>query len=239
MGACTGLFRRQKFLAYESGLMSAPRTPRGRATKERIVGVAAALMYKRGVSAVSLDDVLLASGAGKGQFYHYFSNRQELVAEVMRHQLDQVLREQKLFELDTWEGIHAWLEALVGMQQNQRGFRGCPLGVIASVVVEHGDVLRRSAADAFALWESSVSAGLRLLQANGLLRTDADPDALAETAIALLQGGYLLSSVKRNVRPMRSAVDAAEKHLESFRTIHDPGCSRGLDPPVSNRDLAM
>ncbi len=198
--------------------MSAPSTPRGRGTKERIVGVAAALMYERGVSAVSLDDILLASGAGKGQFYHYFSNRQELVAEVLRHQLDVVLQEQKLFELDTWQGIHAWLEAMVGMQENQRGFRGCPLGAVAADVAEHGDVLRNGAADAFARWESSVSAGLRLLQTQGLLRTDADPDGLAETAIALLQGGYLLSSVKRNIRPMRSAVNAAVNHLESFRS---------------------
>jgi len=175
-------------------------------------------MYERGVSAVSLDDILLAARAGKGQFYHYFSSRAELVTEVLRHQLDQVLEEQKRFELGTWEGIHAWLDWTVGAQENQRGFRGCPLGAIASDVVEHGDVLRHGAADAFAQWESFVSAGLRVLQAQRLLRTDADPEALAETTIALLQGGYLLSSLKRDIRPMRSAVDAAAHHLESFRS---------------------
>lgn len=44
---------------------------------------------------------------------------------------------------------------------------------------------------------------------------DADPDALAEATIAILQGGYLLTSIKRNVRPMRSAVAAASSHLHS------------------------
>ncbi|MGI8702361.1 MAG: TetR family transcriptional regulator C-terminal domain-containing protein [Nocardioidaceae bacterium] len=80
------------------------------------------------------------------------------------------------------------------------------------------DVLRNGAVAAFAHWESSVSARLRLLQTRRLLRTDADPEALAETTIALLQGGYLLSSIKRDIRPMRSAVDAAAHHLEFFRT---------------------
>lgn len=198
--------------------MPEPSTLQGRRIKERIIAVAAALMYEHGVSAVSLDDILLAASAGKGQFYHYFSDREDLVTEVLRHQLDQVLAEQKLFELDTWEGIHAWLESMVSMQENQRRFRGCPLGAIASEVVEHGDVLRHGAADAFAQWESPVSAGLRLLQTQRLLSTDADPEALAETTIALLEGGYLLSSIKRDIRPMRSAVDTAANHLESFRT---------------------
>ncbi|MDP9459938.1 MAG: hypothetical protein M3Q22_06715 [Actinomycetota bacterium] len=38
------------------------------------------------------------------------------------------------------------------------------------------------------------------MQARGLLR-DADPYALAESTIAVLQGGYLLSSTKRDIRP--------------------------------------
>ncbi len=111
--------------------MSDPRTPRGRGTRERIVAVAAALMYEHGVTAVSLEDVLAASRAGKGQFYHYFSSRDELVADVLRHQLDQVLREHRSFDLGTWEGVHAWLESMVGMQENQRDFRGLTSADIA------------------------------------------------------------------------------------------------------------
>lgn len=200
------------------GLVSEPSTPRGRGTKERIVSVAAALMYERGVSAVGLDDILAASVAGKSQFYHYFANRDDLVAQVLRHQLDQVLREQRSFDLGTWGGIHAWLQSTIDMQQNQRGFHGCPLGAVASDVVEHGQLLRDRAADTFAQWESSVATGLRILQTERLLRSDADTGLLAETTITLLQGGYLLSSIKRDIRPMRSAVEVAATHLESFRS---------------------
>ena len=52
---------------------SEPVTSRGRQTKARIVAVAAELMYDRGVATTSVDDVLLAAGVGKSQFYHYFS----------------------------------------------------------------------------------------------------------------------------------------------------------------------
>jgi AcrR family transcriptional regulator len=44
--------------------MSEPSTPLGRKTKDRIVGIAAALMYERGVGAVSLDDSLEAAPSG-------------------------------------------------------------------------------------------------------------------------------------------------------------------------------
>jgi TetR/AcrR family transcriptional repressor of nem operon len=193
-----------------------PTTRRGKDTKRRIVAAAAELMYDRGVDTTSLDDILAASGAGKSQLYHYFAGKDELVAEVLRHQLDQVLQEQNLFQLDTWDGIRAWFEALVTMQQTQRGFRGCPLGSIAGDVLDQDERLRRRAADAFARWETSLAAALQAMRDRGLLAQNADPPILAETTIAIMQGGYLLASTKRDVRPMRLALSAALAHLKSF-----------------------
>ncbi|MDQ3384214.1 MAG: TetR/AcrR family transcriptional regulator [Actinomycetota bacterium] len=196
--------------------MPEPITRRGKVTKGRIVELAAALMYERGVSATSIEDILAASGTGKSQLYHYFSSKEELVAEVLRHQLQHVLQQQSLFHLDTWEGISAWLQAMVDMQQDQRSYRGCPLGSIASELVDQGEPLRSQAADAFSRWESSLGEGLRSMQASGLLRDDADPDALAESTIAVLQGGYLVSSTKQDIRPMRNALAAALGQLKSY-----------------------
>ncbi len=196
--------------------MPEPITRRGKVTKGRIVELAAALMYERGVSATSIEDILTASGTGKSQLYHYFSSKEELVAEVLRHQLQQVVQQQSLFHLDTWEGISAWFQAMVGMQQDQRSYRGCPLGSIVSEVVDQGEPLRSQAANAFTRWESALVEGLRTMQARGLLRDDADPYALAESTIAVLQGGYLLCSTKRDIRPMRNALAAALGQLKSY-----------------------
>jgi len=196
--------------------MPEPITRRGKVTKARIVELAAALMYERGVNATSIEDILTASGTGKSQLYHYFSSKEELVAEVLRHQLQQVLQQQSLFHLDTWEGISAWFQAMVDMQQDQRSYRGCPLGSIVSEVVDQGEPLRSQAADAFTRWESALVEGLRTMQARGLLRDDADPYALAESTLAVLQGGYLLCSTKRDTRPMRNALAAALGQLKSY-----------------------
>jgi len=196
--------------------MPEPSTRRGRDTKRRIIAVAAELMYERGVDATSVEDVLAASGTGKSQFYHYLSSKEELVAEVMNHQLEQILTEQGPLPLDTWTGIDAWFDALVERHQTQRKFHGCPLGSIVSQVLDQSDYLHTSAKDAFTRWESSLADGLHAMRARGLLRDDAEPTVLAEVTIAILQGGYLLSSTKQDSRPMRNALAAALTHLTSF-----------------------
>jgi len=195
---------------------SEPVTSRGRQTKARIVAVAAELMYARGVATTSVDDVLAAAGVGKSQFYHYFSSKTELVAAVLRHQLDRVLREQRHFDVGTWDGIEGWLTGMV-TQQAERGFSGgCPLGSIVAEVADRDDRLQTIAAEAFTFWERELAAGLRVLQVTGQLRADADPEVLAEEALASIQGGYLLAMAKREVRPMQNAVAAAFARLRSF-----------------------
>src|SRR2546430_2529688 len=62
-----------------------PMTRRGRASRERIVKRAAELFAERGIAATTVDEVLAAAGAGKGQFYHYFRSRDELAAAAVGH----------------------------------------------------------------------------------------------------------------------------------------------------------
>jgi TetR/AcrR family transcriptional repressor of nem operon len=207
---------RPDHLRTEGKRMREPTTRRGRDTRRRIIVVAAELMYERGVSATSVEDVLAASETGKSQFYHYFSSREELLAEVLNHQLDQVIEEQDSFPLDTWAGIEAWLQALALRHETERGLRGCPLGSIVSEVLDHNDRLRSRGAHAFVRWESALADELLKLQDSGLLRRDADRLALAEVTIAIVQGGYLLSSAKREAAPMCNACAAALAYLRSF-----------------------
>jgi Bacterial regulatory proteins, tetR family len=56
---------------------------RGRASRERIVERAADLFAERGIAGSSVDEVLAAAKAGKGQFYRYFRNRDELAAATV------------------------------------------------------------------------------------------------------------------------------------------------------------
>jgi hypothetical protein len=48
---------------------------------------------------------------------------------------------------------------------------------------------------------------LRSLHADGRLASDVDPEDLAVTLLATLEGGLLLAQVQRSTRPFETAVD--------------------------------
>ncbi len=193
-----------------------PRTTRGRAVKARIVAAAADLMYRRGVAATSVDDVLAASGTGKGQFYHYFADKRELVEAVLRHQLERVLAEQRRFDVGTWDGVRGWLESMLAGQIERGCYGGCPLGSLVAEVADQDERLRTVAVEAFSRWECELAAGLRSLQQRRELSAEADVERLAEEALATIQGGYLLSTTKKEIGPMSNAVEAALARLASY-----------------------
>jgi hypothetical protein len=88
--ACVGWFgsyaRRYRFdimAGRGSGKDPSRRTARGAATCERIVATTADLMHRQGVAATTLDQVVDTSGISKSQLYHYFPDKDALVAEVI------------------------------------------------------------------------------------------------------------------------------------------------------------
>jgi len=196
-------------------MSDAPSTARGRAVKARIVAAAAELMHRRGVAATSVEDVVAASGTGKGQFYHYFADKRDLVEAVLRHQLEHVLAEQRRFDIGTWDGVRGWLESLLVAQMERGFYGGCPLGSVVAEVADQDERLRTVAVEAFSRWEAELTAGLKTLQERRGLSADADVATLAEEALATIQGGYLLSMTKQEIRPMRNALEGAFARLVS------------------------
>lgn len=196
--------------------MAEPKTARGRERRGAIISAAAALMYEHGVKATSVDDVLVASGCGKSQFYHYFSGKNDLVAAVLEYQFEIVLGGIHEFRLDTWSGIRAWFDSLL-VGQEQRGFKGCPVGSLTVELSASSPSLQRHVAEAFSRWENILADALASMKRKELLEPRAQPVLLAETALSAIQGGYLLSTARRDIRPMETALAAAYTHLRTSR----------------------
>ena len=63
------------------------RSAKGAATRDQILDVAGKLIQLRGYHATSLDDVLKASGVGKGNFYYYFKSKEDLGYAILDRML--------------------------------------------------------------------------------------------------------------------------------------------------------
>jgi AcrR family transcriptional regulator len=192
-------------------------TSKGRATRARIVEAAANLVFERGVAGTTLDDVGSAAGVGRSQLYHYFDDKDDLIHAVIGHQTDQVLDAQEpyLHQLDSWEAWHSWRELIIDLQ-GQRNFEGgCPLGSLASELADVDERARTLLVDGFDRWEAAFRDGLRAMRGKGLLRDDADTDALALNMLAALQGGLLLCQTRKDLAPLEVALDGAIANIRA------------------------
>jgi AcrR family transcriptional regulator len=192
-----------------------PTTEKGRATRARILQAASRLIAQRGVDRVSLEDVEREAGVGRSQLYHYFDGRDDLLRAVIDTTTDAVLGAQDglLDELDSLEAIDRWFDALVALQEERGARGGCPIGSLAGQLAERDEDTRAALVSGFERWEEPLVAGLTRMQEGGRLRGDANVESLADVTMAAIQGGLLLTQVRRDPQQLRRALDGARSVL--------------------------
>jgi TetR/AcrR family transcriptional regulator, transcriptional repressor for nem operon len=194
-----------------------PATERGRATRGRILDTAAALVFEHGVAGTTLDDVRAAAQVSKGQLYHYFADKDDLIHAVIERTVEQVLDAQPaLADPSSWSAIAGWLDDLVDLQVARDACGGCPIGGLAGELAETDEVARAELATGFDRWEEPLRRGLEKMRADGKLRRGADPRKLATATLAAIQGGLVLTQTRRDPAQLRIALDAAYAYLRSF-----------------------
>ena len=182
-------------------------TPKGERTRARIVEEAAILIHERGVAGTTLDDVKAAAEVSGSQLYHYFPDKNDLVQAVIDYQADATVTNQRHADLGSVEGVQAWRDMVITAAERVQAKGGCPLGSLAGQLAESDPEARSLMAAGFERWTTEISEGLRSLQASGQLPPGINPDDLAVTLLATLQGGLLLAQVQRSTRPYETAVD--------------------------------
>jgi TetR/AcrR family transcriptional regulator, transcriptional repressor for nem operon len=185
-------------------------TPKGRRVRATIIEAAARLMHERGV-ATGLSDVLSASAAGKSQFYHYFSSKQDLTVAVFEYQLERLLAGQPSLTDETCVDPRRWRNEVVSAF-NRSAVGTCPLGTFAGQVgadPELGDALRSQ----FERWQTGIADLIRRAAAASRLPADIDADAAALMLLAAQQGGTVLAQLHGDAAPLSLALDGALREI--------------------------
>ena len=200
-------------------MRTVPSTERGRATLERIVDAAALLFYRQGVGATGLEQIIEASDSGKGQIYHYFSGKPDLVVAVIERQVEQVLEAQQpqLAAIDSFATLDAWLQLLVRLHATSDHPLRCPLGALTAELAEADPDARGALRTGMERWTALIAEGLARMQAAGELNPAADADELAQSTLASYQGGLVLAQVEGSIAPLRAALDGAAAALAAHR----------------------
>jgi TetR/AcrR family transcriptional repressor of nem operon len=173
--------------------------------RDAILDAAARLMAEQGFTHTSVDDVIKAAGlSGKSHFYHYFRSKEALGFEVLDRQFDRfaerglaILREPMIEPLDR---LSLFIDTLVALQREREARNGSPFGNLAGEMADSHEGFRRRLDIVFEQWAGQLQSLLWELHAQ--LRAGVDTARLARFIIAALEGGMLMTRVKRDIAVM-------------------------------------
>ena len=197
--------------------MTGSLTPKGAATRQRIVEGAAAEIREHGVM-VTLDDIRVRTGTSKSQLFHYFPDgREQLLLAVARHEAARVLSDQQpeLGDLTSWAAWAAWRDTVVARYRAQG--QQCPLNALVSQLGRMTPGTQAVLAELMTQWQAQIAAGVRSMQAAGQVAADLDADRTAAGMLAGIQGGVVMMMSTGDIAPLEAALDLGIQYLRLSR----------------------
>ena len=194
------------------------RTARGVKTRQRIIYAAADLFHRQGCRATSPDAIIEASGTGKGQFYHYFKNKTDLVHAVLQTHLAAITTNTAPvnYAIDSWADLERWFFDHLAQQEKYSLTRGCPLATIGNEVTETDELIRLDLSHIFETVRGRLMAFFIREKAQGGLTADANEQAMADFCIGVAQGAMFQVKIKRDIQVGEAIVQEGLAHLRQY-----------------------
>ncbi|RJL22587.1 TetR/AcrR family transcriptional regulator [Bailinhaonella thermotolerans] len=198
------------------------RTPKGEATRARIIAGAAEAVLALGVMDTTLDDVRERTGTSKGQIFHHFpGGKDELLTEVARHEADRVLNgvQARMSPLTTWEAWSRWKDQLIG--EYDRSGADCPLRILVNHLGPATPGARAVVAELLSQWHTHIRTGLERMRSAGILSGDLDPAAAASAVLTAIQGGVVMLAATGTTAHLEASLDLTLAHLRTHALTPD------------------
>ena len=183
--------------------------------RDGLLTAARALLWERGYESTSPRDIMDASGAGQGSFYHHFDSKRDLAAAALDEVADDLIAALgATFEPSkpALRRVHDWLAA------PRKALAGCKLGRLAQErsVVEDPE-LRKPLTRYFRAVEKHLREALIEAFKEGELSKSVTASDLASMIVSVVQGGYVLSRVHDDPNKLAESVRAARALLTAQR----------------------
>ncbi len=177
-------------------------------TRDRIEEKANDLFYENGFEATSFADIAEAVGISRGNFYHHFKSKDDILDAVITRRLGKTQA-----MLDGWEAdaqpkarIVSFIRILLTNQTKIMAF-GCPVGTLTTELAKLDHVAHDRAADIFTLFRDWLAEQFLALGCGDRSR------ALALHLLGRSQGIAVMASTYRDEGFLASEVAALEDWL--------------------------
>jgi TetR/AcrR family transcriptional repressor of nem operon len=182
-----------------------------KSTRDRIVEAADELFYRQGFEHTSFADVAAAVGISRGNFYHHFKSKDEILDAVIAVRLASthaMLTRWETAGETPAERIRSFINILITNKADIKR-HGCPVGTLCTELAKLGHASRGRANRLFTLFRTW------LRQQFALLGREADADALALHVLARSQGVATLANAFHDEAFIKHEVNLMYEWLQS------------------------
>lgn len=189
---------------------------KGEITRFKILETARELFNCKGFNATTINDLVASTGMQKGSLYFHFSSKEAIAREVLNEATNEFMD----FLSRSFRGDNPgaaldqfFLNALD--KHLATGFvGGCIFGNTALEMSDYDPEFAGMIDRVFDEWIARVASVVIDAQKAGQIRTDLSAKAMAKHIIATIEGGIMMSRLKKDERPMRECLDTLRITLE-------------------------
>jgi len=199
------------------------KTREGKGTREAVIEAATRLIHLKGYQHTSVDDVLTATGVGKGNFYHYFKSKEDLgyaildrVAEAfVQRALEPCFADPDVARV---QQMRCFLARVRDALRERNCMGGCVFGNLAAELADVHEGFRTRLTELFARWRARLTQALEEAQRRGEVTAACRADAVAQFLVASLEGAMLLTKLTKDIAVMDRCVEEMNRYLSLYET---------------------
>ena len=187
-------------------------------TKQFILETAAPLYNEKGISGVSIDDVLAATKLTKGCLYGHFENKDDLSAQVVDMMLKKITDKMYLAVADK-KTAKAKVFAFLDFYKDPIDTYisgGCPIFNTAVDADDNYPVIKQKVAAIFRAGQESLVNVLKEGIQGGEFSPNLDPVTLAFKLVASIEGGIVMCRTMDTAKPMHSLIKSLKAELDQY-----------------------
>jgi TetR/AcrR family transcriptional regulator, transcriptional repressor for nem operon len=192
---------------------------------------AMAAFWSRGYEATSIDDLVQATGIGRGSLYGTFGDKRQLFLAALDQYWNTVGMEMfaELSDPDARHAIERMFDALIRRASNPKFPRGCLFTNTSLECPTCGEEIARKIAENMGQQETAIYQVLRRAQADGTLSQTQDARALARFFLGVAWG---INAVNKSVADPGVFRDMVRVAMTAWET---PGAARPNGSAVRKR----
>jgi TetR/AcrR family transcriptional repressor of nem operon len=188
-----------------------------------LIEAATRLIHLKGYQNTSVEDVLTASGVGKGNFYHYFKSKEDLGYAILDRVVEAFIERalQPCFadpDASRLAQIRCFLGRIRDSQRERNCVGGCVFGNLAAELSDVHEGFRTRLSELFGRWRARLTMALEEAQRRGEVTDACRPEAVGHFLVASLEGAILLSKLTRDIGVMDRCIEELNQYLSLYES---------------------